>query len=111
MPCDYKNYPDNWKEIREKILIRACNRCELCNAPNGVKVVRDRERPVKWISPGGNVEASYDSQFYYMVKIVLTIAHLDQDTKNNEPWNLLALCQRCHLKIDLPFKMKKRRAP
>lgn len=34
MPCDYRKYPNNWKTIRKKILDRAENRCELCNAEN-----------------------------------------------------------------------------
>lgn len=29
----------------------------------------------------------------------LTVHHLDGDKSNCEPWNLAALCQRCHLKI------------
>lgn len=32
--------------------------------------------------------------------IVLTISHTDHDIKNNDPSNLKALCQRCHLKHD-----------
>ncbi len=30
MPCNYKLYPSNWKEIRERILKRAKNKCECC---------------------------------------------------------------------------------
>ena len=30
---------------------------------------------------------------------VLTVHHLDGQKDNNRWWNLLALCQRCHLKI------------
>ncbi len=29
----------------------------------------------------------------------LTVHHLDMDPSNNAWWNLLALCQRCHLQI------------
>lgn len=32
--------------------------------------------------------------------VVLTVAHLDQDPRNNDLANLLALCQRCHLAHD-----------
>ena len=32
--------------------------------------------------------------------VVLTVHHADQDTGNNEPGNLVALCQRCHLRAD-----------
>ena len=84
MPCDYKDYPKNWPEIRQTILERAEHKCELCGAEN------------------------YRPHWKTGSKVILTIAHVDQDRENNEEWNLLALCQRCHLKIDLPFKMKRR---
>ena len=85
MPCDYSKYPKNWPEIREAILERAGNRCELCGAENG--------KP-HWKTGS---------------KVVLTIAHLDQDKKNNKGYNLAALCQRCHNKIDLPYRIKRRK--
>jgi 5-methylcytosine-specific restriction endonuclease McrA len=30
---------------------------------------------------------------------VLTVHHFDGNKSNNEWWNLMALCQRCHLKV------------
>lgn len=30
---------------------------------------------------------------------VLTVHHFDGDKSNNERWNLMALCQRCHLSV------------
>ena len=85
MPCDYSKYPEDWKEIRQTILERAENKCELCGAEN------------------------YKPHWKTGNKVILTIAHIDQDRENNKEWNLLALCQRCHLKIDLPYKIRKRR--
>ena len=85
MPIDYKKYSPFWIIIRAKILARAGNCCELCGAPN------------------------YKPHWKTGSKVVLTIAHIDQDKNNNKDWNLLALCQRCHLKIDLPYKIKKRK--
>lgn len=40
----------------------------------------------------------YDAS--HMVKIVLTVAHLDHQPENNDRTNLRALCQRCHLTYD-----------
>ena len=37
-------------------------------------------------------------------KVVLTVAHLDQDPGNNDPPNLRALCQRCHNAHDQPHR-------
>ena len=85
MPCDYSEYPENWKEIRKEILARAGNQCELCGAENG--------KP-HWKTGS---------------KVVLTIAHLDQDKENNKKYNLRALCQRCHNIIDLPYRIKRRK--
>lgn len=111
MPCDYRNYPDNWKtEIRPEILERAQGRCEFCGVPNKTWVNR-------WGMPGSSVwghveypgehgeEASladaWDHGYWWgRAFVVLTVAHLDHDTQNNRPDNLRALCQRCHLRYD-----------
>lgn len=85
MPCDYSEYPGNWKEIRKEILARAEDECELCGAENGKPHWKTRS------------------------KVVLTIAHLDQDIENNAKYNLRALCQRCHNIIDLPYRIKRRK--
>ena len=76
MPIDYRNYPPNWKDIAQGIRDRAGNRCEFCGAENG--------------QPHPETGS----------KVVLTVAHLDHDTTHNEPDNLKALCQRCHLRYD-----------
>jgi len=79
MPVDYSRYPPNWKtEIRPRILARANNRCEVCEAVNH--------------------EPHPDTGS----KVVLTIAHLDRDPENWEVQDdrLQALCQRCHLNYD-----------
>jgi len=87
MPCDYKEYHPQWKIIsRDIIKNRAGNRCELCNAENG--------KP-HWKT--GN-------------KVVLTVHHIDGDKTNNKPYNLLALCQRCHNKLDMPMRIKNRKS-
>jgi hypothetical protein len=82
MPVDWGRYPADWSDIRQTILVRARNHCEGsprfpdCRAQNG------QPHPIT-----GS-------------RVVLTIAHLDHDTMNNNPLNLRALCQRCHLTHD-----------
>jgi len=44
------------------------------------------------------------------VKVILTIAHLDQDPTNNKRSNLKALCQLCHNRLDAPHRAKNRKA-
>lgn len=87
MPLQRKRYPDNWKEISLLIRERAGWRCEGtphfpdCRAANG--------------------ELHPDTGS----RVVLTVAHLDHDTTHNDPKNLRALCQRCHLDWDLDYHM------
>lgn len=80
MPVDYKLYPADWKtEIRPHILQRARHCCEFCGVPD--RILRG---------------CSF---------VVLTIAHLDQDIRNNADSNLAALCQKCHHNHDKWFKV------
>jgi hypothetical protein len=116
MPCDYSKYPKNWKnEIRPEILKRAGDRCEKCGVANYAIILRGEwcGRAVYqdmdgWIFSAensekiggghlGEVDITGNRKF---TKIVLTIAHLDHDTANNDLQNLKALCQKCHLNYD-----------
>jgi hypothetical protein len=38
---------------------------------------------------------------HYHGRVVLTVAHLDHDTRNNDLLNLRAMYQRCHLRYDV----------
>lgn len=80
MPIKDKSaYPPNWKEISHRIRFeRAKGKCEHCGAVHG----------------------AYELHGDKLVKIILTTAHLDQDTTHNDDDNLAALCQRCHLRHD-----------
>ena len=124
MPCDYKNYPWNWKTgIRVDILSRAENRCEHdgCKIPNGDVGYRDKEGKFYSVSEimdnlennGTDLFAEGEPLYYAAdkkpIKIVLTIAHLDHDTKNNDYSNLKALCQLHHLRHDIGHHKQTRR--
>ena len=37
-------------------------------------------------------------------RVILTVAHLDQDSANMADSNLLAICQQCHNRLDAPFR-------
>jgi hypothetical protein len=39
----------------------------------------------------------------------LTVAHLDQDPTNNDEANLGAFCQRCHNRLDQPYRKENAR--
>jgi len=88
MPVDYSKYPDNWKEISEYIrFVRANNHCETCGAEN------------------------YKPHPITGSKVILTVAHINPEKSDirynpekydpdDEDNNLVAECQRCHLKRD-----------
>lgn len=114
MPIDYSRYPANWREISQRIRNRAHNRCEWCSVPNGALILRsqadgskylvyDLEKDCHYYPDGTAVRLSEIPEEYAMsnhIKVVLTVAHLDHDTTNNDDTNLKSLCQRCHLRHD-----------
>jgi len=98
-PENKHRYPKDWKQIRERILGRAGNKCEgipgyPCGIGNGA-IVRRYERR--------------DLLKFKDIKIVLTIAHLDHTPENNAEENLRALCQQCHNRYDAPFRTANRK--
>lgn len=90
MPWNRKDYPTDWEEIRARILERADNRCEFCGVVNHSLVKRKTDK---------------------LTKIVLTIAHLDHDKENHKVTDdrLKALCQKCHLQLDMPHHVNNRK--
>lgn len=102
-------YPIDWTQLSKAIRFgRARSRCERCKRPHMRRVLHlgdgrwwdgDARR---WRSDCGKVIAVsgsglMDVQSTY---VVLACAHLDHDPGNNDPGNLAALCQRCHMLHD-----------
>ncbi len=90
---NYKEYPENWKEIRERILLRANDCCEGSPAYPDCRARNHERHPVT-----GSV-------------VILTIAHLDHDHANEtvKDDRLRAWCQRCHLRYDHHRHVMKRK--
>jgi hypothetical protein len=129
MAIDYKKYPSNWKtEIRPEILNRSNGCCEFCGIQNYAVGWRDldgifhRTAGNKSHDDAGTGLLKYKEALnlvkhcnelgddYKLIIIVLTIAHLDHDTTNNDFSNLKALCQRCHNRHDAKFRAGNRKA-
>ena len=72
-----RGYPKEWPEKALSIKAMAGGRCERCGHVHEVATGH-----------------------------VLTVHHLDGDKHNLAGWNLAALCQRCHLKIQGRVKMQ-----
>lgn len=63
-------YSEDWADISLAVKQNAGWKCEICGTPN-------------------NFETGH----------ILTVHHLDGREFNNDPENLIAACQRCHLKL------------
>lgn len=122
MPINYSKYPSNWKrEIVPAILARAGNCCEECGLPNHSTVwavrfnIRNEEGRYVLRSLWFRVEADAiretkgEEYRRRVVKVVLTVAHLDHDETNHEVKldRLKALCQACHLRYDAREKYRR----
>ena len=125
MPIDYRKYAKNWKtEIRPAILVRAGHCCEFCRVKNYSVGYRDKKGlfyDIQFImheldNNGRDLFEDVLSHCYDTkgdqikpIRIILTIAHLDQNIGNDDYRNLRALCQRCHLSHDKLFNFQKTR--
>lgn len=122
-PENRARYPKDWPAISAQARERARWRCEKCGVRNGALGGRTRdgawhaalplgERSLRleWPKPGTLAWCSgHDSQLR-IVRIVLTVAHLDHEPENCDPSNLRAWCQRCHLRYDHAHHMANARA-
>lgn len=81
MPVDWTKYPDNWREIANRIKTEADWCCEKC----GQQCRR----------PGENFDTH---------KRTLTVAHINHVESDCSDGNLVALCSGCHLRYDAPRK-------
>lgn len=133
MPIDYSKYPGWWKQFSEWVRFeRADNKCEQCQAPNGETVSRGYiAAGIPFWAKDGSVFNAHNGErlnvgfsvheirFDRYTKIVLTVAHLDHEggicdckartgRKCARADHCLALCQRCHLLMDLPHHIAKR---
>lgn len=93
MPIDYSEYPPDWEDIRERILLRSGNKCE--GSPK---------------FPDCRVE-NYTIHPKTRSKVILTIAHLNHDKSNFDIKDdeLRAWCQCCHLNYDMNHHIANRK--
>lgn len=109
MPMDHSRYPDNWEAISRQVRAEAGQKCERCGVRNHAVGARDRfgnwhdEDDIEGMNAG--VGDSLFGDYPKIIRIVLTVAHIDHDTTNNQRSNLAALCQRDHLNHDRPHHM------
>jgi ssDNA-binding Zn-finger/Zn-ribbon topoisomerase 1 len=110
MPIDRSKYPPDWDKISLQVRTEAGWKCEKCGIANKTIIMRKEKGGWVEILIVKNAEGFNEStdemkpgklKRLGLTKIVLTTAHLDGDTRNNERSNLAALCQKCHLNHDV----------
>lgn len=116
-PENRARYPKDWTRISAEIRDRAGSRCEFCGVANGelggrsptgdwhkASTCGERLLKLEWPRPGDMAMCIGYDEPLRIVRIVLTVAHLDHQPENCDPSNLKALCQRCHNRYDRPHR-------
>jgi hypothetical protein len=101
---DWSKYPKDWKQIRQRILEREGHKCKICGVENYNIGYRDENsvwHPIEQSCQGDVDAEDVKREGYKIIKIVLTIAHLNHDTTDNRDENLAALCQLHHIRHDI----------
>ena len=112
LPENKHLYPKNWDEISARIKERDGNACKFCKVPNYSIGYRQKDGQFIHIeqSHQGDIDAMEAIQDgYKIIKIVLTVMHLDHNPENCDDNNLASGCQRCHNKYDAPHRAKTRK--
>jgi hypothetical protein len=108
MPMNKKEYPENWEWLSKQIRKRNNGKCELCYAPNGAIVFRqDSTHHHPWVL---NSCVSEQDKILKQTKIILTVHHINGNKMDSDERNLISLCQRCHLRLDVCKHMRNRKA-
>ncbi len=92
-----------WRAIRARVLARAGGVCEWCGKPDRKHVWVALDGSGQWWPRGQKPEGP--PEMFRYIQVVLTVAHLNHDWRDNRDENLAALCQRCHLAHDRQFHL------
>lgn len=121
MPIRAENkalYPKEWPVIAARVRAKAGNVCEYCGVPNyelGGRVhgggwrramLVERLSRLEWPHPGDYAWCEGHPEKLRIVRIVLTVAHLNHDPTDCREENLKALCQLCHNRHDAPMRRR-----
>ena len=107
MPINQKHYHPDWKDkIRPRILKRDQYRCAICRVPNKIEILRLNDG--SWLKADDLIrrEAAINGQ--KIIRIILTVAHLNHIVTDNRDENLKSLCQLHHIHHDRKHKVAMR---
>lgn len=118
-PENKARYPKDWPAISRRVREQADHRCEQCGVKNyelGGRLPDGSWLPafplgekllgLEWPKPGTQAWCGDGarSERLRIVRIILTVAHLDHQPENCAPDNLRAWCQRCHNTYDMAMR-------
>ena len=115
-------YPKDWDAISRRVRDRAGNKCEFCGVANyalggrhngkfyDANPLGEKALRLEWPKPGEHWWCVGHGDKLRIIRIVLTVAHLNHDETDCRDENLKALCQRCHLTYDAKHHAKNARA-
>ena len=94
-------YPDNWESISLLVRARSGGQCECRGelAPKGCGLHRGKRCE----------ERQGTKARWARGKVVLTVHHQDGNKAGKDKKKMLAMCQRCHLRADMPIKSEARK--
>jgi hypothetical protein len=84
-----------WLAIREQVRLRAHDLCEECGVVNGAYGYRDETGAFHMVD-----QSAGDLNKGLFLRIVCTVAHVDNALVDHSLDNLRFWCQRCHLNHD-----------
>lgn len=115
-------YPIDWPEIAQIVKAEAGWRCKQCGRPHCPtkhdyiwQLADGRWWDAEigfWRDDRGKITAfpRGDSlPFGVKKRVIIAVAHLDNNPQNNTRRNLRALCGRCHLRLDREWHIRRRR--
>lgn len=87
------DYPPHRDELHDQVRAAAGGQCIRCGHPDDAPAIRAGDRSSRSPCTAACTHPA-DGKMR-----ILTVHHLDGDKDNNRWWNLLALCQSCHLRV------------
>jgi hypothetical protein len=105
-PSNRHRYPSDWMRIVRDVRARSGDCCEGspaypdCRVENWAVGYRDERGVWHQLGDGMSRMVSQEHDGYKVVRIVLTVGHLDHIPEHCELANLRHWCQRCHLTYD-----------
>ena len=101
-------YPENWHdEIRPKILAKQHYKCKICKIKHRSTGYYDFNK--QFVECDNFMIEHAKKLNFKLQKIILQIHHKNGDRKNNEEYNLVALCPKCHLAEEKELNKLKRK--